>query len=362
MGKRAYKERSFMKQTQQKYNYMILMRKWELVDFFKYGRFYVRCPRVEFDGNVASLCADTQQAKSLFNAVNPIESGLDAFLLQVNLLKPISDTKPIRLADVVAIYALDDMSLRVGLQLYPPVRLNAPLGGAVKEEYELSRARAVAADVLDGVANVKAIFGLADKRIFEDRKAKLIGGAEALKRYIELGMAGDQPGEGDNVWTYLLRYERHQNYPAKMRGYFLDMLHVLADFKAQQAIDESVLERDGEIFGEENLAARISVLQETNYDDILGICLKSKSCKEILKKDLRIFIPSAPIFLMLEDVFREGMDNRMEYGGMTMQDFIKRVNMTFSGTQRYVEAIYLLGLKLGREGTYLATCQIDGTR
>ncbi len=348
-----------MKQTVQKYSYMILMRKWELLDFLKYGRFYVRCPRVAFDGDVLCLCADRGKAQALFKAINPIESGLDAFLVHISLSKTFSDAAFIRMSDIVAIYAFDETSLRIGLQAYPPIRLSAPLGGAIKEEYDLSRARAVAADVLDGVTNVKSIFGLTGNRLFEDRKAKLIGGAEVLKRYIELGMAGDQPGKEDNVWTYLLRYERHQNYPTKMRGYFLDMLHVLSDFKACHTVDESVIDRDKETFGDEYLAAGISVLPETDYNDLLGICLKSKSCKEILKKDLRVFVPTAPIFLMLQDVFREGMDNRTEYGGMRLKDFVECVNRKFSGTSRYAEALYLLGLKLGREGTYLAANQVS---
>ena len=78
-----------------------------------------------------------------------------------------------------------------------------------------------------------------------------------------------------------------------------------------------------------------------------------------MKKDLRVFVPTAPIFLMLQDVFREGMDNRTEYGGMRLKDFVECVNRKFSGTSRYAEALYLLGLKLGREGTYLAANQVS---
>ena len=58
-------------------NYILIIRKNDLVDYIKYGHFYPLSSSIEFDGDIYSLGKDVDKAWKLFGKANDFEYSIE---------------------------------------------------------------------------------------------------------------------------------------------------------------------------------------------------------------------------------------------------------------------------------------------
>lgn len=177
------------------------MHKADFIDFFNNGKYNAAaCPKVKFDGNIDILRDNVKLADTLFKKSNPIEYSVDYLLLHV--VKS-GNLNMLQIKEVVSIYALDQSALSIGIDMNPPVFLNPPIW---QEAFEKFQIQTNINKALDGVKLIEELFNIEKLRFPKMKKKDLVDIFESV--YYETEPEGEL-----SPWTYLLRYERHENYP-----------------------------------------------------------------------------------------------------------------------------------------------------
>lgn len=151
-----------------------------------------------------------------------------------------------------------------------------------------------------------------------------------------------------NIWYYLLRYERHHNYPKDNRGYMLDVLHVALNFIKKSYVDQSVVQdaRGTLILKQSEKISYHEIMDLVDFDPAF------RSFASIIEKEYKGFIKVAMLFLILKDVFSMGLVDGPEYfKGMYLDEAIELLFKHYDKAA-LTHALYLIGFCLGRELTY----------
>lgn len=314
------------------YNYILLLKKSDIIDLFKFGYLNAYCPSVSFDGDIMSLSADKKKAGTLFKNANPFEYSIEYYLVHIQTQKKLA--KRVTIDNVIHIYALDDDSLRVGLNLNPPIRLEKPIW---KDAYEQFQIGLMVNSAMEGVSNVFNAF----KLTFDIKRRGFISNKD-IKDVFRLTYNGLRPNGKLSIWTYLLMYERHHNYPKDTRGFFLDSLHAYANFMQQKEIDAPV--------SQSRLGSQILACKENaQFKDILKMIDDNKDVASV-NKTFKGFFCVASLFLLLKKEFEDGLEYGKLYYGKHLPDLYSVLKLY--GEDELKLSLYLLGLTLGWENTY----------
>ena len=314
-------------------NYIVLISKVDFIDFFKNGKFHTACcPNIKFDGNIETLRSNEKLADALFKKANPIEYSIDYLLLHICKTGSINT---LQIKDVISIYALDNSAYSIGIDMNPAVVLNPPIWQKAFEKFQIQTNLNKA---LEGVKLIEELFGI-EKLICTKIKKKDLVDTFNLSYY------GREP-EGDlSPWTYLLCYERHENYPKDGRGYFIDAIHVLGNIKRKSPYHNSMIENS-------HKGREINELTNPKFNYLVSFLTADNIFSKKVKAATGItnFIAIAALFLQLKEVFKNGINGNSTYMGMSLYEFtnsIKRYNI------KYLKpALFLLGITLGWDHIY----------
>ena len=310
-------------------HYLLLLRKDDIIDLYKYGRWNVLCPSIKFDGNIEELSINDKLVTKLFKQANPFAYSIEYYL--VHMISPKSTF--FEVDDILDIIALDRNSFRIGLSLSPEIKLSEPIFEKYYIDFQVSN------EIFDskkGIDNIFSLFGL-------KKPSSLLKKSELEKiirdSYLE------SPVEGDNsIWYYLLRYSRHHPYPKDNRGFFLDSIHAFLNYEKKKEMDVSITKsRIGKIIVEQDL--------HVHYSDLLFQIEIQNEFRKRSEKAHKGYYRIAPLFLMLKETFSEGVHENKKYCNMDLSTFINVMKNKYDN-DILSKALYLLGIVLGREKTY----------
>ena len=315
-------------------NYILLLSKADFIDFFKNGKYNTaNCPCVKFNGNIKELCTNAKLANALFKKANPIEYSIDYLLLHICKTGSVG---VLQIKDVVSIYALDNSAYSIGIDLYPSVILNPPIWQETFEQFQIQTNINKA---LEGVKLIEELFEIGKLNFTKMKKQDLVDAFESA--YYE-----SEPEGNLSPWTYMLRYERHENYPKDGRGYFIDAIHVFGNITRKVSYHDSMIEKSRK--GKE-----INEQTNSKFNYLISFIKTDKSFAKKVKAATGTvdFIPIAALFLNLKDCFKNGMDENRTYMGMPLDKFINVVINNYD--IKYLKpALFLLGLTLGWDNIY----------
>ena len=315
-----------------KYNYILLLKKSDFVDLFKFGHIGAYCAFVKFDGDIEEVKGNEALSDKLFKQANPFDYSMEYYIVHVCSDK--KNFKQIEIGDVQHIFALDFDSVKVGLQLDPPVKLEAPLWESAYEKFQIALMQKSAEE---GVCNTFEAFGLS----FEVKRKKFITKKDITK-ILTLSYQGKRPKGAMSIWTYLIMYERHRYYPKDTRAYFLDALHVWANYLKHQELDMPV--------SESRLGKKITDLPyDTKFEDLVKIVTMDKNVSKA-EKVFKGFFKIAALYLLMKHEFQDGLDSDRLYFGHHISELVPILSRY--GLEELKLSLYLLGLSLGHELTY----------
>lgn len=265
------------------------------------------CPNVKFDGNIDALRTNVKLADALFKKANPIEYSIDYLLLHICKTGSIS---VLQIKDVISIYALDNSAYSIGIDMNPSITLNTPIW---QEAFERFQIKTNISKALEGVKLIEELFGIGKLNISKIKKKYLVDTFESA--YYET-----EPEGNSSPWTYLLRYERHENYPKDSRGYFIDALHVFGNIKRKSSYHGSLIENS-------HKGKEINEQKNSKFNYLASLLKADKSFSKKVKAATGSadFIPIAALFLNLKDCFKNGMDDNRTYMGMPINEFINSI-------------------------------------
>ncbi len=262
---------------------------------------------MKFDGNIDALRTNAKLADALFKKANPIEYSIDYLLLHICKTGSIS---VLQIKDVISIYALDNSAYSIGIDMNPSITLNTPIW---QEAFERFQIKTNISKALEGVKLIEELFGIGKLNFSKIKKKYLVDTFESA--YYET-----EPEGNSSPWTYLLRYERHENYPKDRRGYFIDALHVFGNIKRKSSYHGSMIENS-------HKGKEINEQKNSKFNYLASLLKADKSFSKKVKAATGSadFIPIAALFLNLKDCFKNGMDDNRTYMGMPFNEFINSI-------------------------------------
>ena len=310
-------------------HYLLLLRKDDVIDLFRYGRWKVYSPSIKFNGSAKDLANDKKALGKLFKQANRFDYSIDYFLIHVQCPKVSS----IEIDDIVEVFPLDRDSSRVGLSLSPEIKLGEAIFEYSYIDFQISNE---IIDARKGIDNIFSIFDLERPKTFMKKAdfEKII-----CDFYLDAPIAGK-----NSIWYYLLRYERHQSYPKDNRGFALDAIHAFLNYEKKADIDLSIV--NSKIGG-----LIMSKEPSINYKDIISLIETQKGFVRRCEKAHKGYYRIGPLFLTLKKAFSEGIHGENLYYGMNLNTFINAMKNSYNNDD-LSKALYLMGIILGRENTY----------
>ena len=243
--------------------------------------------------------------------------------------------------EVKGIYALDDQSKTIGIELSPEVKINPPIWPNAFMNFQIDTA---IDNSLLGISNVADLFGIPLMR-----KKKGFVDKDVIKEVVEETIKGTRPSGQSlgnrSIWVYLLRYERHQNYPNDMRGFFIDAVHVYNNYVKGEELDAPMHEKS--TTGKQLVAMPYN----TKYTELLSSISLGNDYVAKSDRIYKNYYAIAPLFLMLKDTFKNGIQLDEQYAGFSFDQFAEQLKK--SAYEKVIkECLYLLGISLGWQGTY----------
>ena len=322
-------------------NYILLIRKSDLVDYIKYGHYFPLCSSIEFDGDINSLGKDVNKAWKLLEKANDFEYSIEYYLIHVSISTKLSSSKRILISDLQGIYSINSEAYRIGLSLKPSVRLNPPIwDDNLFDEFLLNIEKA---DSDRGLENVEKLFDVSFAKM---PKGFMKRGKKDKEHY---GIIADsfyniKLSEQDTIWSYLCRYERHQNYPNDNRGFFLDAIHVVYNFQKKEKLDTSMTAVP---IGKHI----IEMPRDISYRKLVSAIEEHSNYIKYTDKLFKGFYRIAPLYMTLKSVFKDGLDMDKTYFGLSLDKLIESLKTQYNQDDLKV-ALYLIGFQLGWKGTY----------
>jgi hypothetical protein len=316
-------------------NYIILIRKADFADLYKYGYLYINKERVvSFDCSIEKLSDRENLFNKLFEFTNPFDYTF-AYLLVHYRKDELSNR--LNIEDVQHVFALDEEAQKeLSISLDEKINIENPIWPKfiqnlkIKMDIEASK---------NGAENIWKILKIKDNL---DKYYKVIGDPIIKEIYNELYL-GKRPSGDLSIWVYLLRYERHSFYPSETIGYFFDAIHVFVNFLSKKEND-SIDDMEIAVF---SFLKRLN--KKLAYNEIINAIKNSEECRGFIKKMGDVtsicYIEVAPLFFILKRLFIEGFDLHKDKAN----DYLKH-SSKFG--ESYYWAIYLLGIVLGYDKTY----------
>ena len=324
------------------FHYMLLLRKDDVIDIFKYGRLFAYCPLNSFDGDIDKVVNNKKLATSIFDKANSFDYSIEYYLIHVKSNLATIKGKEIFIEDILNVFAIDENAYNIGLPLSPAINIQRPIWEDAYNEFQIKK---FIQDADKGVDNICKIFGIQElMKSYKQRGFITKSTKDEVIRDVVLG----NPMEGKHaIWYYLLRYERHQNYPKDNRGFFLDMIHSYDNFMKRSNIDKSMSENK---FGSKILKLPESIkyhelVNEPPFEVLHYVDQVNKDVK------YKLYHKVATLFFILQSFFEEGFVEGNSYNNHTLEEFANSLKNNYD-LDDLIPALYLIGIKLGREMTY----------
>lgn len=202
----------------EKYKFLVLTRREDLVDFFKQGLIFPSS-YIQFSSSLESLVKKPKEVLKIFAKIPFIEYSINYFLLYFEAENK-SLSKGLKATELISIIPLDEESQRMGLSLSPAVELDYPIFSDIYQTYQVDSA---IDNALKGVENIGSIFGYDD--LLKSIK-------KVSKKHIAswVSLIIDSNSKPSTIWEFLLSYVRNQTYPNGTVGAFLDTMSVVHNF------------------------------------------------------------------------------------------------------------------------------------
>ncbi len=318
-------------------NYLLLTRKDDMVHFFKYGHWYPYCPLVNFDGDLEGLASNPKVYDALFKHANPFDYSIEYYIMHVQSEKSVTASSMLKIDMVRGIYALDDVSHSIGLNLSPEIVVNPPILRNAFTQFQIDQFKKTTAW---GIENINYMFNIkVPKPSKKDNDSILEEIAKEL-------LLGNRPFGKQHIFTYLLRYDRHQNYPKDTRGCFLDAIHVYNNWLKEGEIDAPMHEKSttGKYI--------IALPSSSKYHDVLkNLNDEHKDFIKATNKAWKDYCAVAALFLILKDVFRDGIKTNGQYLGHSFDEFVEILKSNYNESI-LGQSLWLLSVTLNWENTY----------
>ena len=317
-------------------NYLILLRRSDFVDLYKYGFLNVNKDTiVPFDCPISEIESKSELFDSIFAEVNSFDSSFTYLILHYEKKDSLSNPGTISIEEVQHIYPLDlEAKKEFESSFDEHIRIDNPLWD---NAVSLIQKRQLFDSSMQGARNVFNIFKLDGlkfcKTIIDD-----ISVEDMLSDvYDNIRPNGEKP-----IWTYLMRYERHSFYPKDTIGFYMDIVHVVCNYMAKREVD------DYEVEG----TAIYKIL-----DSYSGLNLKSNDINDRLYQDKRAsgFLQKISEFVSEVDFIsialnylfmRERFSEEFAYN----QEFVENCKTRYG--QSFSLAAYMLGIALTHDKTY----------
>lgn len=333
-------------------NYLLLLRKDDIIDWFKSGSYKPYCASQYFDVDIKDLPNHPAFGQKLLDEANEFDYSADYYIVHVTIDKAISPKNKILIECMKGIYALDEMTAKIGIVLDPEITVHSPIWPDAFNKYtqRIEKIRC-----LDGIINLERIFNMEINKYGKTAIEK----TGILDKSLDLMFSNTRPSGELSIWTYLLRYERHNPYPSDTRGFFIDAVHVYNSCNKQMELDANMHEKStiGKMI--------IGLPENVHFHEIVEMIKTQKKFKTDSDLKAKNFYIIAPLFLCLKSMFEDGMSDNVKYGNRTLSEIVETIKKKydFDKGKSLGMALYLLGITLGRQRTYyslykdLAVCK-----
>ena len=308
--------------------YLVIVRKVDFADLFKYGYINVSHP-IEFNGVLDPH--DDSLFEQLTRRMGMYEYSFEYLILHFNAKEDDRDYITVDIRNVCNLYTFDlEAKKEMGVSFGPRIELQ--VSPWADKFAKLQQQRAIDQGIR-GIDNLWTFFGLADELRLECEK---IITKDIVQEVFRELFANERPYGKQSLWTYLLRYERHNYYPKNTFGFFCDVIHVFCNYTVGQENSEDIIDSTDIYLELKNYGGDsfIPLAEITSSSQLGRLTREASGCN---------FAVAAPLFLYLKDLFTK---NR---GGKPNLDEISCIKNI--GELEYSIAVYLLGLVLGYEKT-----------
>lgn len=309
-------------------DYLVIVRKVDFADLFKYGYINVNHP-IEFDGTLDPH--DDSLFEQLTHRMGMYEYSFEYLILHFNAKEDDRDYITVDIRNVCNLYTFD-LEAKKEMEVSFGPRIELQVSPWADKFAKLQQQRAIDQGIR-GIDNLWPFFGLADELRLECKK--IITKDIAQEVFREL-FANERPHGKQSLWTYLLRYERHNYYPKNTFGFFCDVIHVFCNYTVGQENNEDIIEST-------DIYLELKNYEEDSFITLAEITSSSQLGRLTHEASGCNFAVAAPLFLYLKDLFTKNK------GGILNLDEISCAKNI--GELEYSIAVYLLGLVLGYEKT-----------
>ena len=317
-------------------NYLILIRRADFIDLYKYGFLYVNKDRiVPFECEIHELGANSDIFDLVFSEVNSFDTSF-AYLILHYEKKNNENTSPrINIEEVKHVFPLDmEAKKEFESSFDEHIRIDDPIWN---DAVGLIQKRQLFESAMQGVRNVFNIF-----RLDGLQQCKSIIDDDSVEEMLSDVYDNIRPCGEKSLWIYLMMYERHSFYPKDTLGYYMDVVHVICNYMAKCEVEDYQVES----------TAIYKIL-----DSLKGFNLKSNEINDRLKQDERAtgflqkiqeFVPKVDFigvainYLFMRDRFSEEFTYDPK--------FVESCKYSFG--QSFTLAAYMLGIALTHDKTY----------
>lgn len=322
-----------------KKDYLILMRKAEFTDLFRFGYGFIDRDRaVDFDGDVESLKCNIEVKNRLF--AHPYPFDYSFVYIIVHFKNELDEAGSLRIEDVQGIYALDsDARIEIETSYDPRIKINDAIWPDMS--FELQK-QFLIEDCKKGPHNLWRILEI---KTPIDEVSNLLTEDELAEIVTELLTDRRPNGVNLSFWVYLMRYERHGYFPKEAIGYVYDLVNIYINSHQGAEMPAENVERT-EVYG---------VLEEqhslTRISQILTDLKKEARAKNFINAldalDTRVesVFEISLLFLWLRNYFLDDFKFNKDINKLIGEALKKYPVQT-------AYALYLLGLYLGNTHTY----------
>ena len=314
-------------------NFLSIVSRSDFNDLYKFGHIFVH-NMIPFEGELSEHVDD----KLLFDAVtaymNTYEYSTEYLLLDIRKSPFVGASVEIFIKDVANIFALNTEA-QANLSVSLDQRINLQVSCWEKYFNELNKKQSIRQSKA-GKFNCYEIFQIST----DERNAveKLLPECFVEDLFNDL-YEHKRPNGDKNIWTYLIRYERHHPYWNDMRGFFSDAIHVFENYIQKHEIDYEIAE-------EVPLGDVLSQCS-AHFNDIYQMFMRSADNR--YRIDGFNYFAVAPLFLYMKSYFKDG--------GITPAKFYQNTHLSSGSLHEkygldFALAVALLGISLGQDLTY----------
>ena len=317
-------------------NYLILIRRADFIDLYKYGFLNVNKDRiVPFECAIHELGTNSDIFDLVFSESNSFDSSFAYLILHYEKNDSSKNSASISIEEVKHIFPLDREAKKEFESSFDEhIRIDEPIWN---DAVSLIQKRQIFESAMQGVRNVFNIF-----RLDGLQQCKSIIDDDSVEEMLSDVYDNIRPSGEKSLWIYLMMYERHSFYPKDTLGFYMDIVHIICNYMAKREVE------DYEVEG--------TSIYKT-LESYSGLNLKSNEINDRLRQDERAssfllkiseFVPQIDFISVAINylVMRERFSDDFTYD----QEFIERCKVSFG--QSFTLAAYMIGIALTHDKTY----------